>query len=247
MNVPVIQPDWPAPPTVRAVSTTRLGGVSRGAFASLNLGTHVGDEADLVDQNRRRLRALLPAEPMWLEQVHGTDVAAWRETDAPVTADAAFTSAARGVCVVMTADCLPVLLCDRAGTVVAAAHAGWRGLLGGVLENTLRAMQVESAQVLAWLGPAIGPRAFEVGNEVREAFLAADPVHRAAFSGSAQPGKWMADLYRLARQRLEAAGVMSIHGGEACTHGDPERFFSYRRDGVTGRQASLIWLTESVR
>ncbi len=247
MSLTPILPDWPAPPTVRALSTTRPGGVSTDGYASLNLATHVGDAPDCVAENRARLQGLLPSEPMWLEQVHGTDVAPWRDAEGPVTADAAFTSSANAVCVVMTADCLPVLFCDRSGTVVAAAHAGWRGLLGGVLEHTLRAMQVPGEHVLAWLGPAIGPRAFEVGDEVREAFIAADPVHREAFVAAGRPGKWLANLYRLATQRLRAAGVLAIHGGDRCTYEESGTFFSYRRDGLTGRQASLVWLTESAR
>ncbi len=247
MTIEALTPDWPAPPTVRALSTTRLGGVSRGPYDSLNLGLHVGDDPQAVRENRRRLALQLPAEPLWLNQVHGTDVAPHRRSSAEVTADASFTSAAGAVCGVMTADCLPVLLCDRAGSVVAAAHAGWRGLLAGVLENAIRAMGVPPGQLMAWLGPAIGPGAFEVGDDVRDAFAARSTEAIAAFVAATAPGKWMADLYLLARLRLAAAGVSDVHGGGLCTHSEPERFFSYRRDGRTGRQATLIWLTESVR
>jgi len=247
MTIETLIPDWPAPATVRALSTTRLGGVSRGPFESLNLGLHVGDDAQAVGENRRRLAGQLPAEPMWLSQVHGTDVAPHRRSSGEVTADAAFTSAAGAVCGVMTADCLPVLLCDHAGSVVAAAHAGWRGLLAGVLENAIQAMQVPPEHLMAWLGPAIGPEAFEVGDEVRDAFAAHTQEAVTAFVAAGAPGKWKADIYRLARLRLSAAGVSDVHGGGLCTHSDPQRFFSYRRDGRTGRQATLIWLTDSVR
>jgi YfiH family protein len=238
-----IVPDWPAPSQVRALSSTRSGGVSGGVYASLNLGTHVGDETGLVTQNRLLLQqqAQLPAEPAWLNQVHGTDVlelSTWQGD--LVNADAAVSRQAGQVCVVMTADCLPVLFCDQQGRQVAAAHAGWRGLVDGVLEQTL-ATFAEPAQVLVWLGPAIGPNAFEVGAEVRAAFLAKDAAANRAFVPQGQ-GKYLADLYLLARMRLQAAGVKAIYGGDFCTYRDQKRFFSYRRDGQTGRQASLIWL-----
>lgn len=238
-----IHPDWPAPATVRALSTTRLGGCSPMPYDSLNLGGHVGDEPTLVAANRAVLRAELPAEPLWLNQVHGIDVVDVAAEHAGVPdADAAVSRTPGKVCVVMTADCLPVLLCDRAGTVVGAAHAGWRGLLNGVIEATVAKMAVAPSEVLAWLGPAIGPQAFEVGDEVRAAFLALDPAAEAAFRPAAQPGKWLADIYLLARQRLARLGVHAVHGGDACTVTDKGRFFSYRRDGTTGRMASLIWL-----
>jgi len=237
----LLLPDWPAPPGVRAAMTLRAGGASGGPYASLNLGDHVGDEADAVAENRRRLRQALalPAEPLWLEQVHGTDVARFGGPVCP-RADAAVALAPGQVCAVMVADCLPVLLADRAGTCVAAAHAGWRGLAAGVLEATVAALPVDPSQLVAWLGPAIGPEAFEVGPEVRDAFQAADPATEAAF----RPGtgdRWMADVYLLARQRLARAGVTDVHGGGWCTVSDPGRFFSYRRDGVTGRMAAVIW------
>lgn len=242
MNTAVQVPDWPAPPQVRALFTTRLGGVSVAPYDSFNLGSHVGDDPRHVDENRRRLRELLPAEPLWLEQVHGTAVARGPAAGGVPCADAAVSRRPGEVCVVLTADCLPVLFCDAQGSTVAAAHAGWRGLAAGVLENTLAAMQVPPAQVLAWLGPAIGPQRFEVGEEVREVFVAGDPAASAAFAAGAASGKWLADLYALARLRLRRAGVASIHGGDACTAGESERFFSFRRDGRTGRQASLVWI-----
>ncbi len=239
--VELLVPDWPAPANVRALQTTRRGGVSPAPWDSFNLGDHVGDDPLRVQANRAELRRHLPAEPCWLQQVHGIHtVDAAQTTDLP-TADASFARQAGVVCAVMTADCLPVLFCDRAGTVVAAAHAGWRGLQAGVLEATLVAMAVPAGEVLAWLGPAIGPDAFEVGDEVRAAFLAVDPAAAAAFKPHAS-GKWLADIYLLARQRLQAAGVASISGGDSCTVNAPESYFSYRRDGVTGRMASLVWL-----
>lgn len=234
-------PDWPAPANVRAVQTLRSDGCSPPPWDSFNLGDHVGDDPERVAANRATLRALLPAEPLWLKQVHGVAVVDAGAASPSLEADAALARQPGKVCVVMTADCLPVLFCDRAGTVVAAAHAGWRGLASGVLEATVRAMAVTPGELLAWLGPAIGPQAFEVGNEVRAVFLAHDPDAASAFVPHGD-GKWLADIYLLARQRLQAAGVGSISGGDYCTVSDADRFFSYRRDGVTGRQASLIWL-----
>ena len=243
-----IVPDWSAPSNVRSLITTRLGGVSQGAFASLNLGDHVGDDAAAVAANRRHVCESITARPLWLEQVHGIDV-----VDAgaigcralgdsvPPRADASFARTAGVACTVMTADCLPVLLCDAAGQVVAAAHAGWRGLLAGVLEQTIAAMAVPGDRLLAYLGPAIGPQAFEVGDEVRRAFVANDAGTADCFKPSV-PGKWLADLYELARLRMAGQGVSRVFGGDACTSGDPERFFSFRRDGQTGRMASMIWL-----
>jgi hypothetical protein len=234
-------PDWPAPDNVRALQTLRTGGCSPAPWNSFNLGDHVGDEAARVAANRDLLRASLPGEPCWLRQVHGVKVVDAASASAGVEADAACARTAGSVCVVMTADCLPVLFCNRQGTVVAAAHAGWRGLLAGVLENTLATMQCPAGDVLAWLGPAIGPDNFEVGDEVRNAFVEGDAGATAAFQPQGQ-GKWLADLYALARRRLAAAGVVGVYGGGLCTVADGGRFFSYRRDGVTGRQASLIWL-----
>lgn len=237
-----IVPDWPAPPGVCALVTTRSGGLSEGPWASMNLALHVGDDPDAVHANRRILREFLPAGPVWLDQVHGRTVVDASVTHAAVRADAAFACRRGVVCAVLTADCLPVLLCDRAGTVVAAAHAGWRGLAGGVLEATVEAMGVSPDSVMAWLGPAIGPEAFEIGADVREIFCDGDPETGPAFVPGARPGKWFADLYRLARFRLARAGVLQVAGGGRCTYGEGERFYSYRRDGVTGRFASLVWL-----
>lgn len=239
----MIIPDWPVPANVRSLITTRSGGVSAAPYAGLNLGDHVGDNHEHVTQNRILLSAHLPAEPKWLKQVHGIAVADACATGAEADACVAFR--ADEVCAVLTADCLPVLLCDQSGTVVGAAHAGWRGLLNGVIEATAAAMKVPPSSLLAYLGPAIGPRAFEVGEEVRAAFVAADPEAASAFVPSDwQPGtqRWLADIYWLARLRLEKLGVAEVHGGGLCTYTDVERFFSYRRDGVTGRMASLIWL-----
>jgi hypothetical protein len=225
--------------------TTRRGGVSVPPWDSFNLGDHVGDDPDHVAANRALLRRHLPAEPHWLKQVHSARVADLDRGDA-LEADAACSRSRGTVCAVLTADCLPVLLCDRAGSVVAAAHAGWRGLAGGVLEASVAAMGVEPREILAWLGPAIGPQAFEVGDEVREAFVARHTEAAAAFTPRPHvpdaPPKWLADIYQLARVRLNRAGVAAIHGGGRCTFSEPDRFFSYRRDGITGRMAALVWL-----
>lgn len=238
MSVFWITPAWPAPKGVRAASTLRRGGVSQGSHAGLNLGLHVGDDAPCVTENRRLLREALqlPAEPIWLGQIHGSRVIR-AESSPSREADAALTSAAGVVCVVMTADCLPVLLCDRTGSCVAAVHAGWRGLAGGVVEATVAAM--DCRELIAWLGPAIGPDVFEVGTEVRQAFIDRLETCQAAFRPHGD--KWLADLYRLARIILARAGVSEVHGGGCCTYADPESFFSYRRDGQTGRMATLIW------
>ncbi len=239
----LIRPDWPAPERVKAVSTTRVGGVSDGPWASLNLGDHVGDVAERVAQNRRRLCAALGLsdEPGWLEQVHGTRVRV--AGDPHSCADAAVEDRPGRACVVMTADCLPVLLCDRDGTRVAAAHAGWRGLLGGVLEATVDAFGRPPARMMAWLGPAIGPRAFAVGDEVRHAFVAERAGDARRFRAR-RDGRWLADLYGLARDRLGALGITQVSGGDRCTYSEPDTFFSYRRDGISGRMASLIWLQD---
>ncbi|OZA28491.1 MAG: multi-copper polyphenol oxidoreductase [Hydrogenophilales bacterium 17-64-11] len=221
--------------------TTRAGGVSQAPWASLNLGDHVGDDPARVAANRTRLRERLPAEPGWLRQVHSARVVELgRDTERE--ADASFTRQVGEACAVLTADCLPVLFCDRAGSVVAAAHAGWRGLAGGVLEAAVAAMQVPPDEILAWMGAAIGPQAFEVGDAVREAFVGRHPEAAAAFVPQPAPGKWLADIYRLARIRLNRIGVQAIHGGGRCTFSEADSFYSYRRDGVTGRMASLIWL-----
>jgi hypothetical protein len=237
-----LAPDWPAPPGVRAIVTTRRGGVSAGRYACFNLGAHVGDDAAAVAANRSRLRQALglPAEPAWLEQVHGTGVAVLPRP-AQVPADAAVTFSPGNVCAVLVADCLPVVLASRSGDRVGIAHAGWRGLAAGVVEATVRALDCRADSLVAWLGPSIGPDEFEVGPEVRDAFLARDPGAAAAF----RPGcadRLLADLPALARRRLAAAGVTAVHGSGLCTHADPARFYSYRRDGATGRMAALVWL-----
>jgi polyphenol oxidase len=241
-----ITPDWPAPARVKAAATLRTGGVSEGTFASFNLGAHVGDDANAVAENRRLLEAALqlPAEPTWLNQVHGTTVVeagAIDPTAARPAADASVALNNNAVCVVLTADCLPVIFCDRAGTRVAAAHAGWRGLVGGVLAETIKALNVPPSELLAWLGPAIEQDAFEVGPEVLEQFVARDPNNSAAFQTNAR-GRWQADLYQLARNELARLGLTSVHGGGFKCFADSERFFSYRREPRTGRMATLVWL-----
>lgn len=233
-------PDWPAPAGVRACVTTREGGVSQTPYDTLNLGDHVGDEPAAVAENRRRLTDEFSIQPAWLKQVHGVAVA-HADPGVIAEADASWTDTPGIACTIMTADCLPALFCDRAGTRVAAAHAGWRGLASGVLEATLDSLSVEPQDVLVWLGPAIGPQAFEVGAEVRDAFMTVHPQADAAFVPGAQPGKFMADIYALARIRLAARGVQAVYGGGYCTVTDP-RFFSYRRNPGTGRFASLVWL-----
>lgn len=239
----LIVPDWPVPARVKSLMTTREGGVSQAPWTSLNLGDHVGDDPVHVAANRAQLGRYVPAEPAWLKQVHSARVVE-PGRDAHREADASFTRESGQVCAVLTADCLPVLFCDRAGSVVAAAHAGWRGLAGGVLEATVAAMQVPPDEILVWMGAAIGPQAFEVGDDVREAFIARHPEAAAAFLPHAAglPGKWLADIYRLARICLQHAGVEAVYGGGRCTFNEVDHFYSYRRDGVTGRMASLVWL-----
>lgn len=239
-DLPVILPDWPAPACVKALQTTRLGGVSQGSYASLNLGDHVKDLPQHVAANRQLLSPYLPSEPVWLNQVHGVRVIDAALSSCLESADASFSTRKQVVCVTMTADCLPVLLCDQAGSMVAAVHAGWRSLCDGVIEATVKAMPVEPATLMAWLGPAIGPQAFEVGSEVRAQFMAQDEQAEHAFQ--AQGEKWLGDLYMIARQRLSRLGVTQVYGGGRCTYREAETFFSFRRDGDTGRMASLIWL-----
>lgn len=242
-----IQPDWPAPPTVKAIVTTRLGGVSAPPFDGFNLALHVGDAAEAVLSNRARLQSVLntPAAPQWLEQVHGVEVVQASAGAPAACGDAVITNSVGLPCAVLTADCLPVLLCDRQGAQVAAVHAGWRGLARGVIEATLKRFDRPAADILAWLGPAIGPKHFEVGEEVRTDFVAQQSSAIAAFQPSQRAGHWMADLYQLARLRLAAAGVKQVYGGDFCTFSDTQRFFSYRRAAVTGRMASLIWIESS--
>jgi len=241
----ILVPDWPCPANVRSVITTREGGVSRGPFASFNLADHVGDDPVAVEQNRQRLQSVtrLPRTPAWLKQVHGTRVVNVTEAGSETEADGSYATGATGVCVVMTADCLPVLLTDEVGSRVAALHAGWRGLANGIVEQGVEVL-ASSAPLMAYLGPAIGPRVFEVGDDVVEAFCQYDPQAEQAFAATV-PGKWLADIYRLARQRLQRLGVRQVFGGDDCTYTDAARFYSYRRDRECGRMASLIWIEES--
>ena len=241
----ILQPAWPQPPGTHAAQTTRQGGVSLVPYAALNLATHVGDDLAHVQENRRLLRETLalPCEPLWLEQVHGTEVYAATSPNAPgqpPRADAAYTDQPGLVLAVLTADCLPVLFASRDGSEIAAAHAGWRGLNAGILEATLKAFKSPPAEIMAWFGPAISQAAFEVGDEVRHAFIQHDPATDSAFIPSTRHGHWYADLYQLARLRCHAAGIQSIFGGDLCSYADP-RFYSYRRATPTGRMASLIW------
>lgn len=242
----MIIPDWPTPARVRALSTTRLGGQSLRPYDSFNLAQHVGDNLADVNANRATLKQLAgySDEPAWLEQVHGDVIVNAAEIKNTVKADASFTTATNSICVVMTADCLPVLFCDKNGKGVAAAHAGWQGLAGGVLEATVQRLSDELAcsttDIFAWLGPAIGPAAFEVGSEVREIFIAQHDVV-SAFSET-RPQHWLMDIYAIARKRLNTVGVVEISGGQFCTYRDEQQFFSYRRDDHCGRMASLIWL-----
>jgi hypothetical protein len=235
-----IAPEWPVATRVRALITTRAGGVSSGEFESLNLSARVGDDPQRVARNRAILREYLPAQPAWAKQVHGTVVINAAEATPAREADAMVTRAVGVVCAVLTADCLPVLLADRAGKTVGIAHAGWRGLAAGVIGNVVRAMGVPASDLVAYIGPGIGPRRYEVGENVRQAFVRSSPEAEAAFVFR-HGGKYLADLAKLARQRLSAAGIGEVHSANLCTASD-ERFFSFRRDRVTGRMASLIWL-----
>lgn len=247
MSLEVIAAEWPATHVI-ACTTTRAGGVSEGRFSSLNLGTHVGDECDAVDENRRRLRTVcgLPSEPLWLNQVHGSYViqsgaAAFREADP--NADAIVSRGSGDVLAILTADCLPIVLCSTSKREIAAMHCGWRGLSDGIVAETVNAMASGAGELLAWLGPAISQSAFEVGNDVRDLFLAGSAAAATCFEPN-ENGRWQADLYGLARRYLSAAGVLQIYGGDLCTYADDKRFFSYRRDGQCGRMATLIWSPE---
>ena len=247
-----ILPNWPAPKHVKAIQTTRTGGVSCAPYASLNLGAHVNDDPSAVAHNRQLLNSYLPGEPVWVNQVHGTDVIDAASTSGLQNADASFTHQTNIICVTMTADCLPLLLCDKAGTVVAAVHAGWRGLCDGVIEAAVNKMQLPAPEILVWLGPAIGPQAFEVGDDVRAQFITQDSQAELAFKAS--DNKWLCNLYMLAQQRLNTLGITQIYGAgdltssaenqrdNFCTYTDEARFFSFRRDNITGRMASMIWL-----
>lgn len=250
----MLVPDWPAPPNVRALCTTRTGGVSTGRFDSLNLGGHVGDVPESVARNRARLQQVAGVRSVFLQQIHGTAVAPL-DVDTPdgTVADACTTTRAGVACTIMVADCMPVLFADEAGLRVAAAHAGWRGVAGGVLEQTFKAFEpaapVGRAQgaikVIAWLGPCIGPKAFEVGDEVKATFEAHSPAAADCFAPGRMPGKWLADLPALARQRLQAIGIDAVYGNDGsddwCTVNNSSQFFSHRRDGVSGRFAALVW------
>jgi len=238
-----IHPGWPAPANVRALITTRAGGVSTGPWASLNLGYRAGDDAQAVTQNRALLDRHLPQSPKWLTQIHGTTVVDADELTGSPQADASVARKAGTVCAIMIADCLPILFTNRSGSVVAAAHAGWRGLASGVIANTVQALGAAGAppdELMAYIGPGIGPGAFEVGADVYAAFTTNDADTARAFKPHT-PGKWLADLFALARRALARAGVTQVYGGGLCTVSDPLRFYSYRRDKVTGRMAALIW------
>ncbi|WP_182027302.1 peptidoglycan editing factor PgeF [Vibrio rotiferianus] len=239
-----ILPNWPAPKNVKAFASTRVGGFSSAPYQGLNLGAHVGDDPSIVEKNRDWLaqQANMPSAPIWLNQTHSTVVA---QVSAPTTrvldADGVFTSASNVVCSAMTADCLPVLLTNTQGTQVAAVHAGWRGLANGIVENTL---ELFSGEVMAWLGPAIGPQAFEVGEDVLQAFVDFDSQAHQAFTPRDVEGKWLADMSELATQRLNKLGITQVFDSGLCTFQDKEDFYSYRRDGVTGRQATFIWIED---
>ena len=243
-NSDLIIPNWPAPTNVKALQTTRVGGISHAPYNSLNLGSHVKDDPLHVAHNRQLLSQFLPSEPVWLNQVHGVNVVDAAQTDCVQEADASFSTRKNVVCITMTADCLPILLCDTAGTLVASIHAGWRGLFDNVIEATIAKLPVKPANIMAWLGPAIGPNAFEVGAEVREQFIAQDGQAQAAFNPHGD--KFFCNIYQIAAQRLNNCGINQIYGGgisaDFCTYTQKEQFFSYRRDGVTGRMATLIWL-----
>ena len=244
LNATLIQPNWPAPANVQAIQTTREGGTSLPPYESLNLGGHVNDNPHHVARNRHLLTNVVPTEPVWLNQVHGMHVVDAAKSSCFETADASFTTKSNVVCTTMTADCLPILLCDKAGTIVASAHAGWRGLCDGVIEQTVRYIPVNATELMAWLGPAIGPNAFEVGTEVREQFVEQDAQAEAAFKRKGD--KWLGDLYLIAKQRLQTLGITDIYGEITCTYSNPKRFFSYRRDGNTGRMATMIWLSRLI-
>ena len=241
-----ILPDWPAPGRVRAASSTRTGGTSASPWGTLNLADHVADEREAVARNRARLRAALglPEEPRWLSQRHGARVVEARARPNGAPADGSVAREPGIVCAVLAADCMPVLLCDRGATVVAALHAGWRGIAAGIIEAGVRATGAPPAELLAWLGPAIGPERYEVGPDVRDAILAGGPDADGAFRRADRVDRWRADLERIVRGRLArcGVGVGAVHGGRWCTASDPERFYSHRRDGVTGRMATLVWL-----
>jgi len=236
----VITPRWNAPDHIKAFSTTRVGGLSQAPFASNNLGQHVGDSSDTVAANRTLLNSYLPSAPIWLDQRHTTTIIDINASTGAHIADASVTDVKNVVCCVMTADCLPILLTDKQGTQVAAVHAGWRGLCDGIVENAIAAFSCPAREVIAWLGPAIGPNTFEVGQDVVDRFCQRHPSDVCCFEP--QNNRYLADIYKLATKRLERAGVTEISGGEYCTYQQSELFFSYRREGQTGRMASMIWI-----
>ncbi len=238
----LIIPNWPAPAHVKACTTTRYGGYSQVPYDEFNLADHVGDDAEKVKANRALLtqKLRLPSEPVWLKQVHGIQVLTAKPVHRYCVADGVFSTQYGQVCIVLTADCLPILFSDRAGTCVAAVHAGWRGLAAGILEKTLNVLPQD---ILVWLGPAIGPQAFEVGDEVRETFIDFLPQAAEAFTPN-RKGHWLANLYLIAYQRLAHQGITTVFGGDFCTYTDTKRFYSYRRNQITGRMASLIWLEQ---
>jgi YfiH family protein len=241
-EIEIITPDWKAPPGVRAAFTLRRGGVSTGAYESLNIASHVDDVPAAVLENRKRVRAelMLPAEPVWLEQIHGVAVADLDQALPLRRADAAVAHIPDRICAIQVADCMPVLFATHDGLRIGAAHAGWRGLAGGVLEGTVAAMHCMPGRLIAWLGPCIGPENFEVGDDVREAFVSRDSQVQDAFERNAR-GRWQCDLYAIARRKLSRLGIADVRGGGWCTFSEPARFFSYRRDGQCGRMAALIW------
>ncbi|WP_432454284.1 MULTISPECIES: peptidoglycan editing factor PgeF [unclassified Agarivorans] len=237
--------EWPCPPNVRAIFSDRLGGVSQAPFDSFNLGDHVGDARRAVQQNRVAFQAEMPDQVCWLKQIHSTQVVdASLSGSQMAEADASVSDQPGAVCVVMTADCLPILLCDKQGRVVAAVHAGWRGLANGIIENTIAKMKVAPKQVMAWMGPAIGPSAFEVGEEVKQAFVDSHSEAYLAFTPSNKANKYFADIFMLAEQRLTQAGLTAVYSERCCTYRSAQQFYSYRREGLTGRMAAAIWLEE---
>lgn len=240
-------PDWPAPANIHAATTLRTGGVSKEPYLSLNPATHVNDLKECVLQNRKIISDMLslPAEPAWLDQIHSNHIVKAEKTATPPKADASYSSESGVVCTVMTADCLPLLICSKDGMKIAAIHAGWRGLLSGVISNSISELTcapplAKPADLLVWLGPAIGPKCFEIGIEVREAFVEKSKLYKNAFKEQ-NNGKYLADIYQLARIELSTLGISNIYGGSYCTMTEEDRFFSYRRDNQTGRMATLIW------